>query len=473
MKRKEKLLGLFMVLFTMISVNAWAGHDTHYGKVTVTSNAGGTVYIGTSNTATKGNTEEEWNCNGSSRNDSKTYYLFAKPNNGYVFAGWTGSGSSNDTPYQISVTAEKTDNNNPTTFSYTAKFIGYSNASSENPVDFTDLIVNPSFETGDMTGWTAGAKGDTGVKPNSNGTYAINNVNGNYLFNTWDGDAGNFSLTHNEVSGLANGYYRLSAIVGSNADNSIVLTANGTESTITTQTDNSANKNAAAEDIEVIFNVTNGKLNFSMTSNTWFKCDNFKLYYLGDTEVPLSVNTMGSFVAPFDVTLPSGVTAWITTDNKVSDGYLTITQTATDGKLPANTPVILRGTGRETYYGNATGEGEHNAKGNGFLVGVYEEETVPQGNYVLQKQTDEIMLYKVNSNDVKLKAYHAYLDGSKAKDAKLRLIFSDETTGISSIGEESSISAIYSASGVKFDTMQKGLNIIKMSDGSVKKVMVK
>lgn len=188
-------------------------------------------------------------------------------------------------------------------------------------------------------------------------------------------------------------------------------------------------------------------------------------------KVTLSVNTMGSFVAPFDVTLPDGVTAWITTDSESSDGYLTITQTATEGTLPANTPVILRGTGSQTYYGIA--EGEENANGNGFLVGVYKDTTVPQGNYVLQKQTDEIMLYKVESNDITLKAYRAYLNGSQVSGSKLRLVFSDETTGIATVEEEASVSAIYSASGAKLNAMQKGLNIIKMSNGSVKKVMVK
>lgn len=191
-------------------------------------------------------------------------------------------------------------------------------------------------------------------------------------------------------------------------------------------------------------------------------------------KVPLNVNTMGSFVAPFDVELPEGVTAWITNDSKVSDGYLTITQVAlTEGKLPANTPVILRGTGKQTYYGKTTGTRNENENGNGFLVGVYKDTTVPQGNYVLQKQTDEIMLYKVESEDITLKAYRAYLDGSMAKDAKLRLLFSDETTVIANVDEKSSISAIYSVSGAKLSAVQKGLNIIKMSDGSVKKVMVK
>lgn len=94
-----------MVLFTMISVNAWGfGHSTHYGKVAVTSNGNGSVYVSTSQTAPDPNSvlwkesnELVLNCNGSSSNDSKTYYLHAKPNNGYRFVKWEGEGKNNYT----------------------------------------------------------------------------------------------------------------------------------------------------------------------------------------------------------------------------------------------------------------------------------------------------------------------------------------------------------------------------------------
>ena len=53
--------------------------------------------------------------------------------------------------------------------------------SAENPADFTSYIVNNSFEKGNLDGWTVGSySSDTGVKPNSNGTYTTSGVDGNY-----------------------------------------------------------------------------------------------------------------------------------------------------------------------------------------------------------------------------------------------------------------------------------------------------
>lgn len=131
MKRKEKLIGLFMVLFTMISMNAFAGggsHDTHYGKVTVTSAGNGSVYVSTSQTAPDSNSglwkdsnELTQNCGGSGGADSKTYYLHAKPNKGYRFAGWTGDKTSSNNPYRFSQTVKGTESD-PNHDHFTATF---------------------------------------------------------------------------------------------------------------------------------------------------------------------------------------------------------------------------------------------------------------------------------------------------------------------------------------------------------------
>jgi hypothetical protein len=57
---------------------------------------------------------------------------------------------------------------------------------SGNSFDMTFKITNPSFETGDLTGWTiVQPSSDTGVRPNSNGSYTTSGVDGDYLFNTW------------------------------------------------------------------------------------------------------------------------------------------------------------------------------------------------------------------------------------------------------------------------------------------------
>lgn len=126
MKRKEKLIGLFMVLFTMISLNAFAGHGTHNGSVSVTANGSGTVYISNSNDGTdiegvtteNGTKKYSWNCGGQSSGDSKTFVLRAVPAAGYVFTGWTGSPSISGANANVTVNANSNSNNR----SYTATF---------------------------------------------------------------------------------------------------------------------------------------------------------------------------------------------------------------------------------------------------------------------------------------------------------------------------------------------------------------
>lgn len=128
MKQFFKCLSLFMVMVAMINANAFASHGTHYGKVSVNSTGNGTVYVGTSNTATSGGTEVTWDCDGSSNNDSKTYYLFAKPEDGYKLDGWytdeaCTKGKQTGNPYNLTVKATSTTQNTPTTQTWYAKFV--------------------------------------------------------------------------------------------------------------------------------------------------------------------------------------------------------------------------------------------------------------------------------------------------------------------------------------------------------------
>ena len=114
------LIGLFISLGIG---NAWANsHSTHYGKATVSKTGEGSVYLATSNNATSGDATVTWNCNGSSGNDSKTYYAFAKPATGWAFKGWSGDASGTDSPYTLTFKAEG-GQNSPTTKNLTANFV--------------------------------------------------------------------------------------------------------------------------------------------------------------------------------------------------------------------------------------------------------------------------------------------------------------------------------------------------------------
>lgn len=90
-------------------------------------------------------------------------------------------------------------------------------------IDMTPLIVNNSFETGDMTGWSVPyASSDTGVRLQFNATYTTSGCDGDYLFNTWWQGV---PITQT-VKGLPNGKYRLDVLVASDGA-TIYLIANG------------------------------------------------------------------------------------------------------------------------------------------------------------------------------------------------------------------------------------------------------
>lgn len=57
-------------------------------------------------------------------------------------------------------------------------------------------------------------------------------------------------------------------------------------------------------------------------------------------------------------------------------------------------------------------------------------------------------------------------------DQSVNVVFtSTQSTAVNSVESNASASEYYSVNGVKSNTLQKGINIVKMSDGSVKKVV--
>lgn len=157
---------------------------------------------------------------------------------------------------------------------------GYDEATDDNGIDMTDLIINPSFETGDFTGWTYNTKatGDTRIADNSNSTYTIENADGSYVFNTWSGSApeGGFYVSQ-VLIGLPAGTYELQALLASDQGNKITLTANTTGAELAMEY-----AKEIGTDASIIFKLeAKGNVEIKAASNNWFKADNFRLTYYG------------------------------------------------------------------------------------------------------------------------------------------------------------------------------------------------
>lgn len=207
-----------------------------------------------------------------------------------------------------------------------------------------------------------------------------------------------------------------------------------------------------------------------------------QLIFIEATAANLKVSAAakwGSFVAPFSATMPENVEAYQISE--IESGNITFTKVAGPGvKLAANTPVVLHNTGSTDVNVDVFGipAGTPNENADDYLVGVYSEQKVTEGSWVIQMLDGVVGFYPVkNANGIQVPKYKCYLQYSLPENQSAKgLTFSfadDTTTAIKSTSTVADTQAVYSVSGAVRPSMQRGLNIVKMSDGSVRKIMVK
>ena len=156
------------------------------------------------------------------------------------------------------------------------------------------------------------------------------------------------------------------------------------------------------------------------------KADNFRLTYLGDASANLKVNDgkLGTFIAPFDVVLPSGVKAYSAT----SDATKVILKKEFDGgqTLPAGTPVIIYGDGvsvNTNFYGNSTVATNQTV---GALTGMLVDKTVPANAYVLQTQGGNQAFYQLETGATASFNRCYVTANSVGAGARLAIVFEDD-----------------------------------------------
>ena len=196
-------------------------------------------------------------------------------------------------------------------------------------------------------------------------------------------------------------------------------------------------------------------------------------------KAPMATATMtitdvkyGTFIAPFDVEIPVGVTA--TKITGVDANGVTLVDEAVEGTIPANTPVLLYSETvvNETFTAQSLATDTVYSEGllTGNLSGHYIY--APMDSYILLNGENGIGFYRVVSDDVTVNNNRVYLTVPPTAEAKAFISFGD-ATAINGVTEGATEVVRYNAAGVKVNAPVKGLNIVKMSDGTVKKVMVK
>ena len=186
----------------------------------------------------------------------------------------------------------------------------------------------------------------------------------------------------------------------------------------------------------------------------------------------------GTVIFPFTPDVSSYTDLKFYSCASVENNYVQIEEVATPA---ANTPYLVKNNGASDFSQTLSGWGSAAADSYdaGLLTGVYTGATIAASagnttNYVLQTQGDVQAFYKVDA-DFTATAYKAYLTVSE-NNAKARAFFFDgESTGVEAIAAlvADEVEAIYTAAGVKVESLQKGLNIVVLKGGKTQKVFVK
>jgi len=164
----------------------------------------------------------------------------------------------------------------------------------------------------------------------------------------------------------------------------------------------------------------------------------------------------GTLCLPFAATIPGDVTAW--TLNYTVGDKASATPVATT--IPANTPVLLNGSGEKTFTGASVAIDADAANVSGALTGVFATTTVPQDSYVLQNGAEGLGFYKVVTDDIFANPFRAYLTAEGA-GSRLSINYVDnDDTAIKDVkGTKGEDGAIYNISGQRVEKATSGLFI--------------
>lgn len=375
--------------------------------------------------------------------------------------------------------------------------------------DMTWLIANPGFETGDWTGWNKPTAWEAIVAHATNGV-APGNGEGQYIVNVWNNQpgiegSGVNQPTYQTLKGLPNGRYRLTADVASDGGNQVCVYATGSQTVNgAASPENNATFVKATVEFEVTGNadVTIGAVGlregeFNAEGGCWYKCDNFRLTYLGhegtlsegdgvtsdDWYTSLVVTrTMkkdkwNTFVVPFDMAIPEGWEVKELTSSTMMGDVISLEFSDAEtieagvaymvrvGSNVSSLPTTENVQVNTTLINPSTDDIE--------FVGVYEAGNIPKGSFFISNN----QFYQAADNSNRIKAFRAYLKpingGTKARSLSYRFDGEEGTTSIEEATEEVTVVGIYTPRGVRIDDMQQGINVLHMSNGTTMKIIIK
>lgn len=327
--------------------------------------------------------------------------------------------------------------------------------------DDIDAIFNGSFSSDvELAGWTrTNTWGQKQTGLSGNYATAYYNQPGSLQY----GNQGVYTMPLK-----ANTWYKLTFAYRSHESNSnngmTVSILNGEEGLAATnfEENNSTTDWAIKEHIFQTVTAGNYVLTLANSGNTWITGVSITKSTQSSATMSVKASKWGTFVAPFDVTIPAGIRAYKVTG--VEEGYMVKTEVKTT--IPANTPVVLKneteGNITETFSGDGLPESENCTFG--LLTGLYYQKTdIPAGSYVLQTQDGVQAFYQVESTmSDKGVANRCYLTLPVNANKRNALFFDKEegTTGLEAPAATSTDDGIlYNVAGQQVNASYKGLII--------------
>ena len=152
------------------------------------------------------------------------------------------------------------------------------NASDSNPLDMTDHIKNPSFETGDLTGWTA-----TGMVLQDNSVFNIKQ--GKWYVERWTGRGGEVgdARLSQTLTGMTPGRYRLKAAAQNIQEDTPSVAQTGAWLFAGTNTEPVTIRDTYALEFVQVADVMEIGFEAKSAKGNWLAVDHFQLEYISDS----------------------------------------------------------------------------------------------------------------------------------------------------------------------------------------------
>lgn len=190
----------------------------------------------------------------------------------------------------------------------------------------------------------------------------------------------------------------------------------------------------------------------------------------------IASNTWSTFVVPFSMAIPNGWEVKELAEETVADDNYLHLRFKDAAIIEAGKPYMVRTPEEVSNIEEENVDVTKNIKnvqiGNVKFIGTYVPGFVPQGNYFI---SNNLFYYAVDQTNT-LKGFRAYI----SVDSSLQvngIRFSTEDDDV--LGMDESVlgpvivKEIYDLNGIRQNRLKKGMNILKMSDGVIKKVLIK